>query len=78
MKNNCCEDFICLEVEVDKLDINKLINVPTILNNLKAKVDDLYVGKLENTTVELKKLSGVVDNEVVKNRKFNTKDKSKE
>ena len=78
MKNNCCEDFICLEAEVDKLDINKLINVPTILNNLKTKVDDLDVGKLENTTVELKKLSGVVDNEVVKNTKFNTKDKSKE
>ena len=35
------KDFITLKAEVDKLDINKLVNVPTTLNNLKAKVDDL-------------------------------------
>ena len=33
------KDFIPLKAEVDKLDINKLANVPTILNNLKTKVD---------------------------------------
>ena len=32
-------DFIALEVEVDKLDVNKLVNVPTSLNELKTKVD---------------------------------------
>ena len=32
------KDFIALEAEVYKLDINKLTNVPTSLNNLKAKV----------------------------------------
>ena len=49
--------------EVDKLDINKLVNVPTSLNNLKTKVDDLDVGKLKTVPADLKKLSDVVDNE---------------
>ena len=31
-------DFIVLKAEVDKLDINKLTNVPTSLNNSKTKV----------------------------------------
>ena len=62
-------DFIALKA--DKLDINKLTNVPTSLNNLKAKVVYLDVGKLK-VALDLKKLSDVVDNEVVKNAKFNT------
>ena len=33
--------FIALKV--DKLDINKPINVPTSLNNLKIKVNDIDV-----------------------------------
>ena len=61
-----------MKAEVDKLDINKLVNVPTSLNNLKTKVDDLDVGKLKAVPVDFKKLSGAVDNEVVKNTKFNT------
>ena len=52
-----------MKAEVDKLDINKLVNAPTSLNNLKTKVDGLDVGKL---------LSDVVDNKVAKNTKFNT------
>ena len=64
------KDFIALKAEVDKLDINKLTNFPTILNNLKTKVDDLDVGKLKTVHVDLKKLSDAVDNEVVKNTKF--------
>ena len=40
------KDFIALKVEVDKLDISKLVNVLTSLNNLKKKVDDIDVGKL--------------------------------
>ena len=72
-KNN----FIALKAEVDKLDINKLINVPTNLNNLKTEVDDLDVAKLKSVPINLKKLSEVVDNEVVKNTKFNTEIKSK-
>ena len=65
-------DFITLKAEVDKLDINKLVNVPTSLNNLKTKVNDLDVGKLKTVPLDLKKLSDVVDNEVVRNPKFNT------
>ena len=55
-----------MKAEVDKLDINKVTNVQTSLNNLKTKVDDLDV------PADLKKLSDVVDNDVVKNTKFNT------
>ena len=60
-----------LIAEVDKLDINKLTNVPTSLKNLKTIVDDLDVGKLKTVPVDLKKLIDVVDNEVLKNTKFN-------
>ena len=35
------KDFIALKAEVDKLDSNNLVNVPTSSNNLKPKVDDL-------------------------------------
>ena len=38
-------DFIALKA--DKLDINKLTNVPTSLNNLKTEVDNSDVGKLK-------------------------------
>ena len=61
-----------MKAEVDKLSINKLVNLPTSLNNLKTIVDDLDVGKLKTVPVDLKKLSDVVANEVVKNTKFNT------
>ena len=50
-----------------KLGINKLVNVPTSLNSLKAKVDDLDVGKLKTVPV-----GDVVYNEVVKNTKLST------
>ena len=49
--------FIALKTEADKLDINKLINVPTSLNNLKTKVNDLDVDKMKTVPVNLKKLS---------------------
>ena len=51
--------------------MNKLGNVPTSLNNLKAKVHYLDVGKLKTLSVDLKKLSDVVDNQVPKNIRFN-------
>ena len=60
-----------MKVEVNKLDINKLVNVPFSLNKLKTKVDDLNIGKLETAHVDLKKSNDVVDNELVKNTKFN-------
>ena len=66
------KDFLPLKAEVDKLEMNKLVNVPTSLNNLKTKVNDLDVGKLKTFLVDWKILSDVVDNEVIKNTKFNT------
>ena len=55
-----------MKAEDDKLDINKLVNVSTSLNNLKTKVDDLAVGELKTAPVDLKKLNDVVNKEVVK------------
>ena len=61
-----------MKAQIYKLDINKLTNIPTSVNSLKANVDDLDVDKLKTVPVELKKLNDVVDNEVVKSTKFNT------
>ena len=61
-----------MKAEVDKLDINKLVNVPISWNNLKTKVDDLDVGKWKTVPVDLKKISDVVDKQIDKNTKFNT------
>ena len=58
------KDFIALKAEVDKCDINKLVNIPTSLNNLKEKVVDLDVGKLKTVPIDLKNLSDIVDDEV--------------
>ena len=61
-----------MKAGVGKLDINKLTNLLTSLNNLKTSVDDLDVGKIKTAPADLKKLSDVVGNEVVKNTRFNT------
>ena len=53
-------DFITLNAEVDnnnKLDFKKLVNIPTILNNLETKLDDLDVDKVKTVPTGLKKLS---------------------
>ena len=39
------KDFAALKAEVDKQEINKLVNVPTSLKNSKIKIDDLDVCK---------------------------------
>ena len=43
-----------MKTEVDKLDINKLVNVPTGFNNLKTKVigNLLDVGKLKTVPID--------------------------
>ena len=62
-----------MKAEVEKIDINKLVNVPTSLNNLKPNIDDSDVGKFKIVLVDLKKkISDVKDNEVAKNKQFNT------
>ena len=60
-----------MKPEVDKLDINRLVYLPTNLNNLKIKVDDLDVGRLKIALANLKKFSDEVVNEFVKKTKFN-------
>ena len=50
------KDFIALKAEVDKLDIDKSLNVPTSLNNSKTKVDDLDIGKLKTVSWRLEKI----------------------
>ena len=52
------KDFVALKDEVDKIDIDKLVNVPKGLKILKIREDDV-VGKLKF-------------NQFVKNTKFNT------
>ena len=59
--------FVTLKSEVDKLDVNKLVNVPIGLNYLKTKVDDSDVGKLKTVPVIVKKLSDVESKKFVKN-----------
>ena len=71
------KDFVALQAEVSKLDINKLINVPTSLNNLKTKKDNLDIGKLKTAPVDLKKLSDVVSKEIIKNKIQHTKHERK-
>ena len=48
-------DLVILKSNVDKLDIDKLKNVPTNLNNLKIKVEKLDVDKLVHVSVDLSK-----------------------
>ena len=48
-----------MKAEIDKLDINKLVNVPTGFNYLKRKVD-IDVDKLKTVPEDLKKLSNEV------------------
>ena len=62
-----------LKTEVDKLDINKLTNLPNNLNNLKTEVSKLDTDKLKTVPVDLIKLSNVVKNEVVKKIDYNAK-----
>ena len=72
MKKIYKKDFIALKAKANKLNINKLINIPTSFHNSKTKVDDIDVGKLKTAPLDLKKLSDVIDNDVIKNKKFNT------
>ena len=59
-------DLTNLNLDVDKLDINKLENVPSDLNSLKSKVDKLDLDKLVRVPRDLSELSHVVKNDVVK------------
>ena len=58
-------DLVSLKFNADKLDIDKLKNVPSNLSNLKSKADKLNNGKLGTTPVDLSKLNDVVKYDVV-------------
>ena len=45
-----------MKTEVDKLNINKLLNVPTSLDDLKTKIDDLDLGKVKTVSLDSKKI----------------------
>ena len=66
-------DLANFKSNVDKLDIDKLKNVPSNLSNLKSKVDKLDVDKLVPVPVDLSKLS---KNDVVKKDVYNAKIKN--
>ena len=59
-------DLASLKFSVGKINIDKLKNVSTNLNNLKSKVDKLDVDKLVPALVDLSKLIDLVKNDVVK------------
>ena len=66
-------DLVSLKAEVNKLDNDKLKNVPTNLNNLKSKVYKLDIDKLAPVPVGLSKLSNVVKKDVAKKDVYNAK-----
>ena len=55
-----------LKSDLNKLDIDKLKDVPSNLSNLKSKIDKLDVDKLVPAPVDLSKLSDVVKNDFVR------------
>ena len=69
-------DLANIKSDVDKLDIDKLKNVPTNLNSLKCKANKLDGDNLVPVPVDLSKLSDVVKNHVVKKDVFNAKIKN--
>ena len=66
-------DLAILNSNVDKLNIDKLEDVPSNLNILKSKSDKLDVNKLVRVPVDLSKLSDLVKNNVVNKDVYNAK-----
>ena len=59
-------DLANLKSNFDKLDINKLKNVPTNLSNFKIKVDELDVNKLRPAPLDLSKPSDAIKMMLIK------------
>ena len=66
-------DLSSLKSEVDKLEIDKLEKVSSVLSSLKNKVDKLDVDKLVSVLVDLSKLSHVVKKYFAKKDVYNAK-----
>ena len=69
-------DLTSLKSNVDKLDIDKMKNVPNNLSNLKNKLGKVDADKLLPAPVDLSKLSDVVKNDVVKKDVYKAKVKN--
>ena len=69
-------DLANLKFDLDKLDIDKLKNVPTNSSNLKNRIYKLHVDKLVPVPVDLSKISHVVKNNVAKKYGYNAKIKN--
>ena len=54
-------DLASLKSNVDKLDVDKLKNVPNDLSNLKNKVDKLDFDKIVPVPVDLSKISDAIE-----------------
>ena len=65
-----------LKSDQNKIDIDKLKNLLSILSYLKINWDKLDINKLVTVPVDILKLSYVVKNDVVKNDVFNAKIKN--
>ena len=66
-------DLASLKAEIDKLDVDKLQNIPTNLSNSKSKVDKLDIDKLVPVLVDLSYISNVAKNDVVKKDAYNAR-----
>ena len=64
-------DLTSLKSDMDKLDIDKLENLPSNLNSLKCIVGKLHVDKLVPFSVDLYELSDIAKNDVVKKTEYN-------
>ena len=60
-----------MKSHADKIDIDKLKNIPYNSRNLKRKVEKIDVYKLVPVPVDLNKLSDVVKNDIVKKHVYN-------
>ena len=69
-------DLSHLKTVVDKLDMDKLKNLPTNLSNFQSKLCKLDVDKLVPVPADLSKLSDFVKNDVVKKDVYNDKIKN--
>ena len=58
-------DLANLKSDIEKLDIDKLKNVPPNLSNLKSNKDKLDVDKLIPVSIDLSKVSDAMKNDVV-------------
>ena len=61
-------DLAKLKSNADKVDIDKLKDVPVNLSNLKSKLDKLDFDKLAPVPADLSNLSDVIKVDVVKKR----------